>query len=596
MLRLASLGSLLRDRRGKLARRAIAAAVPLAIVALASTRSSAQAPAPVPPPSASDNPLPITPPPAATPAPTTDVSTAADTDPAGDAVPDDFGRLVLDAGRHPFAQPVKGLLRVDVHGELQVRYEHDSPLLLTPPVSDRSREFLGQRDFAMTWLRLGAQGTVGETLKLVVQLDLLPRWILGDVAQGVSAAGDHARDDRVPALARLRYAYLDWTTPIGLLRVGQTGNNWGLGILANNGDRPLLFGDYRFGSIVERIAFASRPFGKQSPFVVAIAGDAVLQDATAKWTAGDRAYQAVFSAYYEKGFDHFGFFGTRRWHEVRPEYGGAKTGSINVWVADVSGKTARPVAEDIFVFGGFEIAHIRGKTDAIRSTPEFNEQDVRSWGAAAQLGLVKRAKDAPKEGAPQTYGRFVAQLEGGYASGDANPYDGTVKRFTFDPNHQIGLVLFPYMMHFMTARAATNAADEALVARPLPGSRLLVSNGGVFGATYVNPTVVFRPMSSLDLKAGAVIAVASSDVVDPYRTSTATSGGDQNYRGGSAKNRDLGLELDAGVEWRLRVQKAVTLQIGAQAGVLFPGRAFDDARGNRAKAQSVVQGRFGVQF
>lgn len=513
------------------------------------------------------------------------------------AVPEDFGRLLLDDGRIPFLRPAKGRIRFDVHGELQVRYEHDSPLKVTAPIGDRTREFVGQENFAMTWLRLGAQLSGGETLKLVFQADLLPRWILGDVAQGVSAAGDHARDDRVPALARLRYLYLDWTTPIGLLRVGQVGNNWGMGILANNGDRPMLFGDYRFGSIVERIAFATRPFGKKSPFVVAVAGDAVLSDATAKWSAGDRAYQAVLSAYYEKDWDQIGFFGTRRWHDVRDVRDGIDGGSINVWVADVAGKTARPIAEDVFAYGAFEVAHVFGKTDAIRSTPEFNEQDMSSWGAAAQLGIVKRkhGDPTPKSGAPATWGQMVVQLEGGYASGDANPYDGTVKRFTFDPNHQVGMVMFPYMLHFLTARAATNALDPELTARPMPGSHLLASNGGVFGATYLNPVFVYRPMPELDLKAGAVVAVSSSDVVDPYRTTTSPTGGDQGYRGGAPKNRDLGIELDGGFEWRVRMAPT-TLQIGAQAGVLFPGRAFDDEKGNRAKPQSVVQGRFGVQF
>ena len=106
------------------------------------------------------------------------------------------------------------------------------------------------------------------------------------------------------------------------------------------------------------------------------------------------------------------------------------------------------------------------------------------------------------------FGKLVALVEGGYASGDANPYDGTIKRFTFDPNHQVGLLMFPYVLHFHTARGATNAQDPGLLARPLPGSRFLASKGGVFGASYLNPVVVFRPRGDLDLKAGAVIAVS----------------------------------------------------------------------------------------
>ncbi len=538
---------------------------------------------------------PSAPPPAATPAPTPDVSASAQEKPA-DPVPEDFGRLILDDGRVPFVAPKAGTLRFDAHGELQLRYENLSDLKVSPPIGDRTKEFIGQRNYGLAWLRVGGQLLVSDKVKIVLQADFLPRWIVGDLAQGVSAAGDFARDEHVPALMRLRYAYLDWTTPIGLLRVGQVGNNWGMGILANNGDRPLIFGDYRMGSIVERIAFATRPGGKESPFVVAIAGDAVLSDATSKWALGDRTYQAVLSAYYEKGQSQLGFFGVRRWHNVRQQIGDDGRRKLYVWVADVAGKHAVKVAEDVFAYGAFEVAHVRGKTDAIRSSVEYNEQDVRTWGAAALVGVVKRGKYAPKDGAPETYGQLVAQLEGGYASGDANPYDGVVKRFTFDPNHQVGLLMFPYALHFHTARGATNAQDPALTARPLAGSRFLTSNGGVFGATYLNPVVVFRPVASVDLKAGALVAVSSSDVVDPYRTTVSATGGDQSYTGGSPKNRDLGLELDGGFEWRYRIPGAITLQIGAQAGVFFPGRAFDDAKGNRAKTQSIVQGRFGVQF
>lgn len=568
----------------------------------AASASSSAEPLPPPPPpppmTAADNTTPTAPPPVATPTPTTDVSSSTKT-PEQDAIPDDFGRLVLDDGRIPFIAPKAGTLRFDAHGELQLRYENLSALKVTPPIADRTREFINQRNYGLAWLRVGAQLLVSDKLKVVVQADFLPRWIVGDVAEGVSAAGDTARDERIPAIARLRYAYLDWTTPIGLLRIGQVGNNWGMGILANNGDRPLIFGDYRFGSIVERIAFATRPLGKDTPFVIAIAGDAVLQDATSKWSLGDRTYQAVLSAFYEKGQSQLGFFGVRRWHNVREEVADQGRGKLYVWVADIAGKHTVKVAEDVFAYGAFEVAHINGKTDAIRSTADYNEQDVRSWGGAAMVGVVKRGKHASlakSDGAPDSYGQVVAQVEGGYASGDANPYDGVIKRFTFDPNHQIGLLIFPYVMQFHTARAATNAVDPGLTARPLAGSRFLVSNGGVFGATYLNPVVLFRPLPQLDLKAGAVIAVASSDVVDPYRTTVSSTGGDQNFTGGSPKNRDLGLELDGGFEYRHRIPGAVTLQIGAQAGVFFPGHAFDDAKGNRARTQSIVQGRFGVQF
>jgi hypothetical protein len=87
--------------------------------------------------------------------------------------------------------------------------------------------------------------------------------------------------------------------------------------------------------------------------------------------------------------------------------------------------------------------------------------------------------------------------------------------------------------------------------------------------------------------------VSTSDFVDPYRT--AIDGSAHNPRGGDARARDLGLELDWGFEWRVPLEEA-TLQLGLQQGVLFPGHAFDDAQGNAMPWQSVTQGRVGLQF
>ena len=503
------------------------------------------------------------------------------------AVPRELPRLILDDARKPFRKPIEGGITLDFHGELQLRGEQDSALPLSPPTSDPSLNRLGQRTWATEWLRVGGQLTLGKVARAVVQLDLIPLWVFGDVAQGVSAAGDAARDTQTTSFARLRYAYIDYTTPIGLLRVGQVGSHWGLGILANDGDHARLFGDYRAGSLVERIAFATRPGGKESPFVVAISGDAVLQDQNAKWCEGDRAYQAVLAAYYEKNEQFLGFYGVRRWHKVQND-----EGRLDVWVGDVAARTAVPVGEtgNLFVYGAAELAAIFGKTDAIRSTPEFNEQKVRTYGGAMNIGIVRRAKDARG----RTYGTIALQLDGGYASADADPYDGTIKRFTFDPNYQVGLVMFPFVMHFMTARAATNAMDPELVARSLPGTRFLPSKGGMFGAQYLNPTIVFRPHASFDLKLGLLVAIASGDVLDPYRTTL--EGSNHNYRGGPARARDLGTELDFGFEWRIALSSLVTTQVGFQGGVMAPGHAFDDAKGNRMKAQSVMQLRLGLQF
>ena len=90
------------------------------------------------------------------------------------------------------------------------------------------------------------------------------------------------------------------------------------------------------------------------------------------------------------------------------------------------------------------------------------------------------------------------------------------------------------------------------------------------------------------------VAEASSDVVDPYRL--ATQGSYVNYLGGNARSRNLGIETDFGVELRIPLNHGITVALGAQGGVLFPGAALADASGQTMKTPWVTLGRFGFLF
>jgi hypothetical protein len=98
----------------------------------------------------------------------------------------------------------------------------------------------------------------------------------------------------------------------------------------------------------------------------------------------------------------------------------------------------------------------------------------------------------------------------------------------------------------------------------------------------------------LDLKLGAVIAQTTADFVDPVRV--ATGGEYVNYDGGDPKSHDLGVELDGGVEYRLALDYDMTLQLGAQGGVLFPGKAFAGPNGDKMDNQYLAQLRLGLQY
>jgi len=552
-------------------------------------------------------------------------------DPSG--VPRDLPRLVLDNGRRDVPPADPETYRFVLHGEHQIRWQSQRSFPLTATASSMSQrpglveDSIGQNTFVSHWLRVTPRFQIRDTVELVGQADVLTGVVFGELAHGTSADLTPRDEYNGWSNVQLRWLYAQYRLPFGVVRVGQQPNHWGMGILANDGDHPTLFGDYRYGSISERILFATKPGGNDSDFYLAVAGDLVYRDNNARLTRGQQAFQGVLAAFWEHGQNKLGVFSTLR-HQQNDKTSGSAlysyTDEIDALAVDLHGRVAVPVpGHDAFFYGEAEAAYIAGSTNVLRTPDQAldgSRTQIRSYGGAAVLGVVHRrfatgvwrdANDAQRaESAKETSGRYlgkasergvpfgdlVAQVEVGYASGDADPYDGTQRRFVFDPNHRVGLLLFDEMLRWQTARSATAAMDPLLTnaSRPTPGSDLLPSNGGVFGASYVNPTFIYRPRHFLDLKAGMVVAQATSEVVDPYRA--ATQGSYVNYRGGDRRRKDLGVELDAGIEGRFPLDYDLKGVVGAQAGLLFPGGAFENADGTRLPPQWIAIGRLGLLF
>lgn len=548
--------------------------------------------------------------PAAAPAPAATAPAAA---PAPLPADDDFNdKLLLETGRYelPPADPTG--MTLSLHGEYQLRYHAQSDLRLQPPARHPEATTLGQNHYLYHWLRLNPRFRYRDKIQVVGQIDIPRGLIVGDTTQFVDRARD-ALDDQRWYEVHPRYLYVEWSSPIGVVRLGQQGAYWGMGLLANDGDHPSLFGDYARGSLAERVLFATTPMGKGTPLTVVLAGDLVFEDNTADLLdgddpspghtgkIGDRALQGVLAALWRKKRGEIGLYGAVRSQDRDKESIDALTPyteKLTVGVVDMTAKLNGQVpGSRAFLYGQFEWAYVFGSTNYVRSNygapldPGAAREDerIRTFGAAATLGAVTLSGDGADR-----FGRFVAELEWGWASGDADPMDGTTKRFTFDPNHNVGLVLFDQVLAWKTARAATIAQDKEIVNRASPGLQFLPSKGGVFGATYLNPRFVYRPKRFLDLKGGAVIAQTTADFVDPYHVGAL--GNYANYDGGDDLRHDLGLELDLGFDARVKVDKSTTVQFGAEGGVLFPGHAFDDAKGQGLDNQYVGVVKLGLQY
>lgn len=474
-------------------------------------------------------------------------------------------------------------LTIEVPGEVQLRFSALTDLALpTSPASPARHPTLGQNTFFESWLRFRPAVSIGARFRVRFQFDLA-RTVVPDAPTLDVSLAREPRDALLPyGLLDMRWGYVEWDSPLGDVRIGQQGFTWGYGILANDGDQAPVFGDYRYGDIVERVSLATRPGGRDGDVVVAAATDLVYRDRSVSLADGDIAAQGVLAAFYQP-------------HACAERCERRRVGAL-VAFRDVSfrdGTAMHVVAGDALarwewptpdrrgrVFAGVEVALVAGTTDVGRGT-FTGPQDLLQYGGAAELGIERP-------------GAFRFALEGGYASGDRNPLDGTQRTFTFNPSHRVGMILFPELLAWESARAAGVAGDPALAARAPTGLRLLPTNGAPSGAAYFYPTARIELSRRIDLRLGAVLGYATTDRVDP--ASVQLYGTARNARGGDPSKRDLGLELDLGLHARMPLSGRLTLTGGVQGAVLFPGAAFHDAAGVGPGTLATATARVGMEF
>ncbi|HEY6049871.1 MAG TPA: hypothetical protein VIZ58_01380, partial [Thermoanaerobaculia bacterium] len=113
-----------------------------------------------------------------------------------------------------------------------------------------------------------------------------------------------------------------------------------------------------------------------------------------------------------------------------------------------------------------------------------------------------------------------------------------------------------------------------------PGIDLVPTEGAVTNAMYLRPTLRWTPPwlgGRVRIVGSAVFARAPQPVSDPYQS--LVSGTRLNAFGAPA-GQAYGTEIDAAVSFRSKIADPVGIEVGVQAGHLFPGNAFRRADGS----------------
>jgi len=459
----------------------------------------------------------------------------------------------------------------------------------------------GQRMWLEHRLRLQPVLALSKTMAIRAEFDALSGLLGGDTTQvGGRFLRDPQDTHRGVSHFDLRHAYLDWTTPAGLVRLGQQGSDWGMGLLANAGAQSEIdesFSDRRFGDLVWRALWATRParlFSRAAwadALVLGLGADTVWRDANASFEEGDRAYQGIVSLMWRTDTLMVGVYSALRRQTDREDAAYHDKAKLEANAFDALVKWNGRSEGAPSGFGAMlEGVFISGHTTRTATELAKDGADIRSFALAAR---------GTWESDPLG---ILVKLESGVASGDNNRSDGVLRHFTMNPDHKVGMLLFDEVLGRMYARSADNASDPALVAVPAKGVRFLPTNGAITNALYVNPIVRWRPRTfgdALGARIGVLWARAVADLVDPF-ASAQVGGYNRTFLGVQGGSRTLGWEFDGALDWTFGERDGHRVRLGAQGGVLLPGAAFDrlGANGTTERLDTIwkVRGTFDWLF
>lgn len=385
---------------------------------------------------------------------------------------------------------------------------------------------------------------------------------------------------------KVRRAYGEVVTPIGLLRVGRQPTTSSENIQAVTGDgRRNRFGFAREGNSVDRIIFGTKPLEAFKPegerntsptegLITAVGYDHWANDTARLFR--DNVHAVVTAAQFlqpehDLGTDleATGYY-AHRWDEQ--------------YVTRVNTFGARAINRFGPVYVGLEFATNLGQTSEIStaystiSNDPIVEQTIKQIGARAVARL------------DQDW--WSAYLEIDYASGDGDPVARTnLTQFVWAPDMNVGLLMFEHVLHFQSQRASAAAVEtlRRLEAESFP-AEVINTRGSFVNAFAIFPQFDLRPHDDVLFRLGFLAAWAPEPVVDPVASLLANDGRTieddlVNFAGGKP-GQFYGTEFDLRAQWRVLDHFALDLE----GAVMFPGDALEDENGDAVRSV-LAQGR-----
>ncbi len=465
-------------------------------------------------------------------------------------------------------------------------------------------------------LRLEPVINIDERSSVHFQVDVLDNLVLGSTPDGFSGDGT-PRPTNIPLNAfsggqavpeagrnndidsiRVKRAWAEVMTPLGMLKFGRQPSHWGMGLLANSGSADPFHGTYDldsdYGDTADRLLFGTMIPGTQYRFAIATdwasttptaaqsdiflnrydgqAWDLDDNDDVSQWVivlarmdSPEKFKDTVEQGEFALNYGTYFVYRTQDW-----DYTANDTVGQNPDVDRFYRRAAKAYIPDIWLHLGhkkfdfeLEAVAILGSIDQM-SDFTLEPLDIRQYGGVARASYLL-VDDKLKLG-----------LELGYASGDQwdaspqgstnvrdvrtlpGPGDNTVNRFLFDFNYKVDLILFRELL------------------------------GTVTNATYIKPTLSYELTSSLKFRLQSITSFANVPV--------ATPGNGSMY--GVEFDGDIGYENEgffAGISYGILFPLGAMnhpVDLSGQGG---PGFGYGVNAGDAGNAQT-IQSRLVLQF